>query len=236
MSRWKAPVAIAVVLMGIAVAGTLSYDSSSPLIPTKPPSKTIVAERKPYVAEALQAPTKVKPIASRLASSSPLLPPAGLPLRNTLDSLLRLAKAGDAESASRLAKEAANCAEYRYTLQMVDSLAQPAGEDLIPITDEQTAALAEEQIDRARRNIARASRLSALCAGIGDEILDGRVFRYAEVAAALGDWKAGDCVVEGVLMPGNAPLDSDLWDEYRAADHRSASAGSRRRYDGCAAH
>jgi hypothetical protein len=149
-----------------------------------------------------------------LADKSPKpLPVSGTPLKQTFQELKARADTGDATAASRLYHDLITC--FGAGAMMKNNAL--AAEDIL---DEQngtdTAEVQRAQLDNAQRFLKGSATLSALCDGVGADMLN-TLPAISLQAAQLGDANARDCYVHRgpFAAPRSVVGDPSSVDTYR---------------------
>jgi hypothetical protein len=159
--------------------------------------------RQPAVVEAAPTTKPAEPAAPVVPASVPRtpLPPPGQSFAQTERELGDRARAGDAEAAKRLFNDGFICFNARSA---EDSLKNAVEQGLLdPLNKELSTGPAssleieEKDLARLQARLAAAKKVGGLCNGTGAEILDGRMYWYAEQAAKAGDMRAATCFVMG---------------------------------------
>ena len=144
------------------------------------------------------------------ATGSTELPPEGVPLARTFDTLKSRADAGDADSALRLFRDLQRCRYTAWANQQVASNAKNAltqnvsglsGTEL----DNREKQLSEMQtlLDQARKN-------QLLCDGTNAQQLQ-QIVPITQRAAQLGDDRAAECYVSGRYLMQDGVVDHPEW-------------------------
>ncbi|MBT2745790.1 MULTISPECIES: hypothetical protein [unclassified Lysobacter] len=132
---------------------------------------------------------------SPLASKRGLLPPPDTPLKNSFAELRARAAGGDADAAKRLLRDLDRCSRLRSSQWKSEG----ATNDLTrKSTDGMSAAQLRTyqlQLDAMELRQQGVRKNQALCAGVGDKMLDALVPSIAQ-AARLGDEQARACYLD----------------------------------------
>jgi hypothetical protein len=144
------------------------------------------------------------------------MPAYGLPLKDTMQDLYELAKEGDKQAATRLFNDARTCLWVNIAHNDADKWMTQTNGDGPVYQDEQQANDELRFLDGLQKEFDTEYLAGNLCDGISDEIQDGRVFWFTEIAALQGNMLAADCFVEGVVVSPNFPNDQAILEEYRS--------------------
>lgn len=176
----------------------LVRSSESPPDTTKAPATAASANHAPSplkrlatVATSATPQGHRNPVATTAGTSEPSLPPADAPLEQTFDSLWTLARAGNAQAASRLYRELQRCrrtkGQRRRAWRTSRFLQQDAPSDLSPKVHESMIESMKRWLQAFRDQRARCDQLSSQDLA--------RITPVTLRAAELGDARARRCYV-----------------------------------------
>lgn len=178
---------------------------------TKSDVSTDVAQSStPHDSDLLQTFARFEPHKAALGSRT-TMPAYGLPLKDIMQDLYDLAKEGNTQAATRLFNDARTCLWVNIAHNDAAKwLAQTDGNGAV-YQDEQQANDELHFLDGLQKEFDTEYLAGNLCDGIGDEIQDGRVFWFTEIAALQGNMLAADCFVEGGMVPPTFRMIRSFW-------------------------
>lgn len=145
-----------------------------------------------------------------VASTKTPLPPKGTPLKQTLAELQERAAGGDADAASRLARDLNKCTRIDDLKRTMPRVLTALLEDDYSKLSEEDLAWHEKALERYQKDLDFIRGNEALCAGIGHDDLQTMTPALLR-AAQLGDLASTNCYLGLGLFRAPGLLDHPEW-------------------------
>jgi hypothetical protein len=170
------------------------------------------------IAQATRTVAPASPASAASVNRAPL-PDAGKSFAATERILAERAHAGDTEAAIRLFRDGNLCYRARGAEQTLRNRTNQGRLDSaieeLSAGPEASLLVEIEDLDRLQSDLIAAEKAGDLCNGTHGEILDGRMYWYAEQAAKAGDANAASCFVGGAFLPPTFPSDASIHEDFR---------------------